>query len=83
MSFQLPRRLRALTPHVHAWLPDGHATWGMANCVLLAGEGAALLVDTPYTADMTRRLQALAAEVIGPGARIGTVVNTHGNGDHS
>lgn len=83
MNFPLPHTLRALTPRVHAWLPDGHATWGMANCVLIAGEDTALLVDTPYTADMTRHLQALAAGVLAPGARIDTVVNTHGNGDHA
>jgi cyclase len=83
MSFELPRSLRALTPHVYVWLPDGHATWGMANCVLIAGEGSALLVDTPYTARMTRHLQRLAADVLPPGTHIDTVVNTHGNGDHS
>jgi len=83
MSFELPRSLRALTPHVHVWLPDGHATWGMANCVLVSGEGSALLVDTPYTADMTRHLLRLAAGVLAPGTHIETVVNTHGNGDHS
>jgi glyoxylase-like metal-dependent hydrolase (beta-lactamase superfamily II) len=83
MSFELPHSLRALTPHVYVWLPDGHATWGMANCVLIAGEGSALLVDTPYTAQMTRHLQRLAADVLAPGTHIDTVVNTHGNGDHS
>ncbi|WP_225848277.1 MBL fold metallo-hydrolase [Streptomyces sp. HPF1205] len=83
MNFPLPRDLRALTPRVHAWLPDGHATWGMANCVLVAGRGTALLVDTPYTAGMTGRLLELAAGVLAPGTGIDTVVNTHGNGDHS
>lgn len=83
MSFPLPRELRALTPRVHGWLPDGHATWGLANCVLVAGADTALLVDTPYTADMTRHLQRLAAEVLAPGIGIDTVINTHGNGDHS
>jgi glyoxylase-like metal-dependent hydrolase (beta-lactamase superfamily II) len=32
---------------------------------------------------MTRQLQRLAAEVLAPGVGIDTVVNTHGNGDHS
>lgn len=87
MSFPLPHALRALTPNVHAWLPDGHATWGLANCVVVtgrrdAGSGTALLVDTPYTADMTRRLQELIAS-LGGGPEVRTVVNTHGNGDHS
>lgn len=89
MSFPLPNALQALTPNVHVWLPDGHATWGMANCVVVTGKsagkdgrdgGTALLVDTPYTADMTRHLQQLIAAL---GAEVGTVVNTHGNGDHS
>ncbi|WP_063762426.1 MBL fold metallo-hydrolase [Streptomyces sp. NRRL F-5123] len=92
MSFPLPQALRSLTPNVHAWLPDGHATWGMANCVVVTGRGTgpgtALLVDTPYTAGMTRQLQRLVAG-LGNGSQgeggfvVRTVVNTHGNGDHS
>ncbi|MFF1479006.1 MBL fold metallo-hydrolase [Streptomyces sp. NPDC058301] len=42
-----------------------------------------LLVDTPYTAPLTRALAAAARRVAGPGARVSTVVNTHANGDHS
>jgi glyoxylase-like metal-dependent hydrolase (beta-lactamase superfamily II) len=83
MSIPLPRGLRELTPRVHVWLPDGHATWGMANCVLVTGQDTALLVDTPYTADMTRHLRELAEQVLPAGTAIDTVVNTHGNGDHS
>jgi cyclase len=83
MTFSLPSGLRALTPRVHAWLPDGHATWGLANCVLVTGRDTALLVDTPYTAAMTRRFQELAARVLPAGVAVDTVVNTHGNGDHS
>jgi glyoxylase-like metal-dependent hydrolase (beta-lactamase superfamily II) len=83
MTIEPPRHLRALTPSLHAWLPDGHGTWGLANCVLVAGQGSALLVDTPYTADLTRHLIRLAAGVLTPGTEITTVVNTHGNGDHS
>jgi glyoxylase-like metal-dependent hydrolase (beta-lactamase superfamily II) len=83
MSIEPPRHLRALTSAVHAWLPDGHGTWGLANCVLIAGQDSALLVDTPYTTDLTRHLIRLAEGVLPPGIEIGTVVNTHGNGDHS
>lgn len=100
MNSPLPHALHALTPNVHAWLPDGHATWGMANCVAVtgrsAGSGAVLLVDTPYTAGMTRHLQQLIdglgaqadagsgnGDGNAPGPGIRTVVNTHGNGDHS
>lgn len=90
MNTPLPHALRALTPNVHAWLPDGHATWGMANCVVVtgrsAGSGTALLVDTPYTAGMTRHLRQLIGGLGDAAAgrpEVRTVVNTHGNGDHS
>ncbi|WP_435128673.1 MBL fold metallo-hydrolase [Actinacidiphila sp. bgisy144] len=83
MSIEPPSRLEALTPAVHLWLPDGHDTWGLANCVLITDRDSALLVDTPYTADLTRHLATLADEVLPAGTRITTVVNTHGNGDHS
>ncbi|WP_328465529.1 MBL fold metallo-hydrolase [Streptomyces sp. NBC_00448] len=83
MSIEPPRSLRALTPAVHAWLPDGHDTWGLANCILITDQDSALLVDTPYTTDLTRHLLNLTAEVLPPGVAITTVVNTHGNGDHS
>ncbi|BBA98147.1 hypothetical protein RVR_4218 [Actinacidiphila reveromycinica] len=83
MNIEPPRRLEALTPSVHVWLPDGHDTWGLANCVLITDRDSALLVDTPYTASLARRLADLAAGVMAPGTRITTVVNTHGNGDHA
>nr|WP_086021302.1 MULTISPECIES: MBL fold metallo-hydrolase [Streptomyces] len=55
----------------------------MANCVLVASDEGALLVDTPYTAELTRTLTAAAHRVLPPSAAISTVVNTHANGDHS
>ncbi|MCF6521840.1 MBL fold metallo-hydrolase [Streptomyces sp. JJ36] len=78
-----PTRLVRLTDGVHLWAPDGRGTWGWANCVLISSDREALLLDTPYNAPLTRRLREAAAEVLPPGARIGTVVNTHANGDHS
>ncbi|MEU9776728.1 MBL fold metallo-hydrolase [Streptomyces sp. NPDC047968] len=56
--------------------------WGYSNCGLIASEGQALLVDTQFTLGATRALLAAAAEAA-PGAVITTVVNTHGNGDHT
>ncbi|MFD9793413.1 MBL fold metallo-hydrolase [Streptomyces sp. NPDC059070] len=83
----IPSELHRLDKHVHAWLPDFPGTWGMANCVVVGSGRAdvpeALLVDTPYTADLTHALTAAARRVLAPGARISTVVNTHANGDHS
>ena len=59
--------------------PDGG--WGWSNAGLIVGEGTSLLVDTLFdlhlTADM---LGAMAPHTAG--APIGTLVNTHANGDH-
>ncbi|TQE33202.1 MBL fold metallo-hydrolase [Streptomyces ipomoeae] len=55
----------------------------MANCVLITSGSKALLVDTPYTAQLTHMLKTAAYQALPPSAEISTVVNTHGNGDHS
>ncbi|MES2042721.1 MAG: MBL fold metallo-hydrolase [Pseudomonadota bacterium] len=62
-------------------LPDGG--WGWSNSGYISSQGENLLVDTlfdlPLTAEM---LGVLRASI--PGAeRIGTLVNTHANGDHT
>lgn len=79
----IPSELLRLDERVHAWLPHSPGTWGMANCVVVGSESDALLVDTPYTAGLTHALLAAARQVLAPGARFSTVVNTHANGDHS
>src|SRR5215204_7616683 len=56
-------------------------SWGWSNAGLVVGDGASLLVDTLF--DL--RLTAEMLEAFGPHTRtapIGTVVNTHANGDH-
>jgi cyclase len=64
----------------HAWLqPDGG--WGLSNAGLIVGVGASMLVDTLYDLARTRAMLSDLAPLTGP-ASIGTVVNTHGNGDH-
>jgi glyoxylase-like metal-dependent hydrolase (beta-lactamase superfamily II) len=56
--------------------------WGFSNCGLIASDGEALLVDTQFTLAETRDLlDAIGAAV--PRAEITTVVNSHGNGDHT
>src|SRR5262245_53982971 len=64
----------------HAYVPtDGG--WGWSNAGLVVGDGASLLVDTLFDLDLTARmLEAMAWTVVT--APIGTVVNTHANGDH-
>ncbi len=59
--------------------PDG--SWGWSNAGLVMGDGASLLVDTLFdlklTADMLAAMQPVTRM-----APIGTLVNTHANGDH-
>ncbi len=64
----------------HAWLqPDGG--WGWSNAGLVVGEGASLLVDTLFDLRLTQEmLDGFAA--LTRGNPIGTLVNTHANGDH-
>ena len=79
-----PEKLRTLTDGVHAWLPDGRGTWGWANCLVVeTGDGGALVVDTPYTAVQTRKLQDAARHLLGADLVFRTVVTTHANGDHA
>jgi glyoxylase-like metal-dependent hydrolase (beta-lactamase superfamily II) len=59
--------------------PDGG--WGWSNAGLVVGDGASLLVDTLF--DL--RLTAEMLEAMSPVTRaapIGSLVNTHANGDH-
>ena len=59
--------------------PDG--SWGWSNAGLVVGDGASLLVDTLFDLKLTA---AMLDSMVGPtsAAPIGTVVNTHANGDH-
>jgi cyclase len=64
-----------------AWLqPDGG--WGWSNAGLVTDSGESLLIDTLFDLRLTAEmLGAMRANV--PEARhIGTLVNTHANGDH-
>jgi glyoxylase-like metal-dependent hydrolase (beta-lactamase superfamily II) len=74
------RGLHEVADGVHAWLlPDGG--WGWSNAGYIAGDGAALLVDTLFDLDLTREMLTSLAPLVAS-APIGTVVNTHANGDH-
>ena len=66
----------------YAWLqPDGG--WGWSNSGLIVDEGESLLVDTLFDVPLTRdMLAAMVAAEPKAVARIGTLVNTHHNGDH-
>jgi hypothetical protein len=75
------RGLREIGDGCYAYLqPNG--SWGWNNAGLISDGGASLLVDTLYDVRLTgQMLEAMRAAV--PAAKtIGTVVNTHANGDH-
>lgn len=64
----------------HAWLqPDGG--WGWSNAGLVVGEGRSLLIDTLFDLRLTREMLDGFGELTRSNP-IGTLVNTHANGDH-
>ncbi|MEX2488849.1 MAG: MBL fold metallo-hydrolase [Pseudomonadales bacterium] len=68
---------------IYAYLqPDGG--WGWSNAGLVRDGDESLLVDTLFDAPLTREMLKTMAEATGIApADIGTVVNTHANGDHT
>jgi cyclase len=59
--------------------PDG--SWGWSNAGLIAGDGMSLLVDTLFDLHLTAEMLE-AMQVVTRQSPIGTLVNTHANGDH-
>ncbi len=59
--------------------PDG--SWGLSNAGLIRGQDASLLVDTLFDLALTRKMLDRMASVV-EASPIGTLVNTHANGDH-
>jgi glyoxylase-like metal-dependent hydrolase (beta-lactamase superfamily II) len=76
---RFPAGLQEIGPGAFAWLqPNGE--WGESNAGIVAGEGAALLIDSLWDLRLTRRmLEAVGERVDVP---IRTLVNTHSDGDH-
>jgi len=61
--------------------PNG--SWGWSNAGLVTDSGESLLVDTLFDLKLTREmLDAMRRAEPKAAARIGTLVNTHSNGDH-
>ena len=67
----------------YAWLqPDG--SWGWSNAGLVVDSGESLLVDTLFDLNLTSEmLNAMRRAEPKAAARIGSLVNTHSNGDHT
>ncbi len=63
-------------------LPTG--TWGYSNAGLVVDGDQSLLVDTLFDEKLTAEMFAAMKDATGVGgAEVGTVVNTHANGDHT
>lgn len=66
----------------HAWLqPDG--SWGYSNSGLVSDSGETLLVDTLFDLAHTQEMLDGYRAAVPAARRIGTLVNTHSNGDHT
>ena len=61
--------------------PDG--SWGWSNAGLVVDDGRSLLVDTLFDLRLTREMLDSMRRATPAAAAIGTVVNTHDNGDHT
>jgi cyclase len=73
--------LHEVADGVWAYLqPDGG--WGWSNAGLVTGGGASILVDTLFDLKLTREMLDTMARTVPAAESIGTVVNTHANGDH-
>ena len=73
--------LREIGDGAHAYLQrDG--SWGWSNAGLVTSRGDALLVDTLYDLNLTRRMLDAMRRATPAADNIETVVNTHANGDH-
>jgi cyclase len=74
-------QLREIGDGAHAYLQrDG--SWGWSNAGLVTSRGDALLVDTLYDLNLTRRMLDAMRRATPAADNIETVVNTHANGDH-
>ena len=73
--------LRDLGDGIYAYLqPDG--SWGYSNAGLVADSGESLLVDTLFDLHLTAEMLQAMRRAEPAAQRIGTLVNTHANGDH-
>jgi cyclase len=61
--------------------PDG--SWGLSNAGLVTDQGETLLVDTLMELSRTREMLASMRAAVPAAARIGTLLNTHANPDHT
>src|SRR5262245_38398857 len=79
--FAYTKGLHEVGPGCFAYLqPDG--SWGWSNAGLVTDAGESLLVDTLFDLRLTREMLEAMRRATPAAGRIGTLVNTHANGDH-
>lgn len=83
MTVPYTRGPHAVGDGVWAYLqPDGSWGWSNAGLVAAPDGGSTLLVDTLFDVPLTAAMLDELRRATPAAARIGTVVNTHANGDH-
>lgn len=81
-KWQFTRGLHEIGNGLWAYLlPDG--SWGWSNAGLIADGDRSLLVDTLFDLKLTAEMLAEIRRSVPAAAHIGTLVNTHHNGDHT
>lgn len=82
-AWNFTKGLHDLGNGVFAYLqPDGG--WGWSNAGLIVDGDQSLLVDTLFDMTLTHEMLDIMRDATGlTGDRIGTIVNTHANGDHT
>ena len=81
MTAAVDKELHDLGNGIYAYtqLPG---SWGWSNAGLITDGDQSLLVDTLFDEKITAEMLASMRRATPAASRIGTVVNTHGNGDH-
>ena len=81
MAAAVEKELHELGNGIYAYtlLPG---SWGWSNAGLITDGDQSLLVDTLFDEKITAEMLESMRRVTPAASRIGTVVNTHGNGDH-
>jgi glyoxylase-like metal-dependent hydrolase (beta-lactamase superfamily II) len=73
--------LHQVAGEVWAYLqPDGG--WGWSNAGLVTDGDASCLIDTLFDLELTAEMLAEMRRVTAAAEQLGTVINTHANGDH-
>jgi cyclase len=80
MATRADAKLVEVGAGTHAYLQTG--SWGFSNAGLISDGDASLLVDTLYDVRLTEQMLRVMRDAVPAAKRIGTVVNTHANGDH-